>query len=613
MSDRWSYVMAGCSLAGALLPAAGPRLAAAGLLLLALVLRRPLLVCAGVGVLASFLSAAAGAAAAGDVEQGAFEGEIRLVSDPEYLNPGTRFLADSEHGRLEVWGWGSAGGRLSRRLAGESVLVSGRLSELPESRDWLRRDGVIGRLSVSEVSAVTGSLTHYRLANKIRATLERGAESMGRDERALFTGMVYGDDRAQSPVTADDFRAAGLTHLLAVSGQNVAFVLLLCRPFLRRLGLRVRWVVVLGVLLVFATVTRFEPSVMRATVMAAMAATAGMLGRESTGRRNLALAVTALVLWDPLLVHSLAFRLSVAASLGILFWSSRVSDSVPGPRLLASALAVTVAAQLAVSPLLIATFGGVPVAALPANLLAAPASAPVMLWGITGGFLAGLVGGSFASVLHWPTRALIWWVSSVAEAMTQLQMGDLGAVHITVLGVTLGCVVLLLRRRLLVILAWALVAVVLALPAVAERSSPPDLQTEVGWESTLWSGGGATVLVLGSSENSERLLADIRSAGVRRVDLIAARSGGVKSARAVADLKERYRSAVVWAPVDSKIPASVVPPRDSLIHVGSLEVYAAENEPRLEVVVSSRVSTQSESDAGEGQVRGLPVGRASIG
>ncbi len=605
MSDRWSYAMAVCALAGALIPVAGPRLVAAAFLLLALLLRRPLLLCAGVAVLASFLSSAAATAAARDVEAGIFEGELRLVSDPEYLNPGTRFLADSDEGRLEVWGWGSAGGRLSRRLAGEKVQVAGRLSELPEGRDWLRREGVIGRLSVESVLGFSGPPPHYGIANKIRATLERGAESMSRDDRALFTGMVYGDDRAQSPVTADDFRAAGLTHLLAVSGQNVAFVLLLCRPLLCRLGLRVRWVIVLGVLLLFATVTRFEPSVMRATAMAALAATAGMLGRESTGRRNLALAVTALVLLDPLLVHSLAFRLSVAASLGILFWSSRMADGVPGPRLLASALAVTVAAQLAVSPLLIATFGGVPVAALPANLLAAPAAAPVMLWGITGGFLAGLVGGPVAGVLHWPTRALVWWVSSVAEAMTQLQMGELGAVHVAVLGLTLGSVVMILRRRLLVVSAWALVAVVLLLPAVAQRTSPPDLQTEVGWESTLWSSDGAAVLLLGSSENSERLLGDVRAAGVRRVDLIAARSGGVKSARVAADLKERHHKAVVWAPVDNKIPFSVVPPDGSLVDVGNLEVYVAENEPRLEVLVSSRGSPQSRSATGKEQVTGL--------
>ena len=580
--------MAACAITGALLPFSGSRIAAGAVLLAALLLRRPLLLCFGVAVFASVFSAAASVASSRDVEAGAFEGEIRLASDPEFLSPGTRFLADSEHGRLEVWAWGSAGGRLTRMLSGESAVVAGKLSELPESRDWLRRRGVVGRLSVSEVNSQGKAPPHYRIANRIRGNLEQGAESLPRGERALFTGMVYGDDRAQTAATADDFRAAGLTHLLAVSGQNVAFVLLLARPLLFRFPIKVRWVLVLAVLFVFATVTRFEPSVMRATTMAAAAATAGMLGRNTSGRRTLAIAVTLLILWDPLLVYSLAFRLSLAASLGILFWSERMAERMPGPRLLASAMAVTVAAQLAVSPLLISAFGGVPVAALPANLLAAPAAAPVMLWGITGGTLAGLAGGQLAAVLHWPTRGLIWWVSSVAEAMTRLKLGDLRAVHVVVLGVVLVLVVLILQKRTMVVGAWCVIAAVLLLPAVAQRTATPALTTGVGYESTLWSGGGADVLLLGSSENAERLLADVRSAGVSRLDLIVAKSGGTKSARTVEDLLGRHSSAAVWAPEGHKMAQAVTPPENSMADIGALELFVAANAPNLEVLVSSR-------------------------
>ena len=108
-------------------------------------------------------------------------------------------------------------------------------------------------------------------------------------------------------------------------GQNVAFVLLVVQPLVVRFGLWARWLAILGVLALFATVTRFEPSVLRATVMAAIAVTVWLAGRQASGRRLLALAVAALLLWQPLLVHSLAFRLSVAASAGILFWASRLA------------------------------------------------------------------------------------------------------------------------------------------------------------------------------------------------------------------------------------------------------------------------------------------------
>ena len=85
--------------------------------------------------------------------------------------------------------------------------------------------------------------------------------------RALLAGLVLGDDRDQPAVLRDAFSAVGLTHLLAVSGQNVAFVLAAAGPLLRRLRLGPRLAAVLVLLAFFALVTRFEPSVLRAAVM----------------------------------------------------------------------------------------------------------------------------------------------------------------------------------------------------------------------------------------------------------------------------------------------------------------------------------------------------------
>ena len=108
-----------------------------------------------------------------------------------------------------------------------------------------------------------------RLANGIRRSVVGGAATLGAEPTALLTGILFGDDRAQSAPTTDDFRASGLSHLLAVSGQNVAFVLALLEPLFRRLSLRTRFGATLATLSFFALLTRFEPSVLRATAMAA--------------------------------------------------------------------------------------------------------------------------------------------------------------------------------------------------------------------------------------------------------------------------------------------------------------------------------------------------------
>ncbi|MYI19357.1 MAG: hypothetical protein F4121_04515, partial [Acidimicrobiia bacterium] len=102
MSDRWTYLLAGCVLAGAVVPAPGPRLVALGCVLGALALRRPLLLCAAAGLLASFSAAAAAAEASAAVQPGPFEGRIVLVADPVARNEATRAVADTARGRLEV-------------------------------------------------------------------------------------------------------------------------------------------------------------------------------------------------------------------------------------------------------------------------------------------------------------------------------------------------------------------------------------------------------------------------------------------------------------------------------------------------------------------------------
>ena len=264
-------------------------------------------------------------------------------------------------------------------------------------------------------------------------------------QRPLFLGFVLGDTRGQAADVTDDFRGSGLTHLLAVSGENVAFVLALAGPLLRRLSLRPRFVATVTVIAFFALVTRFEPSVLRASVMAALAVTASTLGREASRLRLLALAVALLVVLDPFLVRTVGFQLSVAACAGIVLLAPPLARAMRGPRVLCDALAVTIAAQAGVAPVLVIVFGGVPLASVPANMLAAPVAAAVMVWGVGAGMAAGLLGPRFAALLHWPTNLMIRWIAGVAHWSATLPLGELEVRHLGL--IALGVVFAVVGRR----------------------------------------------------------------------------------------------------------------------------------------------------------------------
>ena len=263
---------------------------------------------------------------------------------------------------------------------------------------------VVGGFAMEWASDVDPGGPVARASNQVRASIERAASVLPEPDGALFRGLVIGDDRDQPPDMIQRFRASGLSHLTAVSGQNVAFVLAACGPLLVRFRPTVRWALTVAVIAWFVALTRFEPSILRAGVMAGLSATAYVTGRERSPVRLLALAVLVLVLVDPLLAWSVGFWLSVGATAGVCTvgpWLAHRFDAL-GP--LAMPLGITLGAQVGVVVPSVLVFGRLPLVSIPANLLAVPVAGLVMLYGLPAGLVAGWV-PSTAPVLMFPGSA----------------------------------------------------------------------------------------------------------------------------------------------------------------------------------------------------------------
>ena len=591
MGDRAAVALAVSACAGAWAARPLPLVPALVLVLLALAFRRPVLLMVAVGLAASAFGVRAWEGLRPPAV-GMWSGTATLVGDPARVAGALRVDVRIGGKRVEAWARGAAARALGEQLAGEQVALRGELQPVPEAaRTRLARRHVAARMTVASASPVsTGSLSS-RLANGLRRTLVRGAEVLPDGRRALFSGFVLGDDREQRPEVTDDFRASGLSHLLVVSGQNVAFVLSLLGPFLRRLRLGGRLAGGVAVLVLFGMLTRWEPSVLRAVAMAGLALLAAALGRPASSLRILSLAVTGLVLVDPLLVHSLGFLLSVGACAGIAVLSAPIAARLPGPRPVAEALGVTLAAQVGVLPVLVPVFGGLPVAALPANLLGAPVAGPLMMWGMGAGLVAGWTGETAARVLHLPTNVLIGWIAGVAKWGAAAPLGQLRAGHVAGLVIVLGIGLLAHRagsRPGMVVAGLAGAAVALA-PAVAVlRPSPVDGRSVVAG-ARLWRAGGATVLVVEDLRASpEALLSSLHTADVRDLDVLVVARPGAAAASDVAALLRRFPPRLVVAPAGHRLPgAVVVPAAGSQVVAGGLVVSVGEAAPGLTVQVAS--------------------------
>lgn len=341
-----------------------------------------------------------------------------LVSDPDPVPHGVRAVVSTGGGRLLAVARDGAGSVLAVAETGDRLALEGRLRPLAGSARRWRWRHVVAELRVDDVPDVHRSSSPLlTTANGVRHLVLHGGDGLGASDRGLLSGFLLGDTRGVPDRLEAQFRAAGLSHLLAVSGANVAFVLALLSPVQRRLASGGRLVAGLLVLAVFGAMTRWEPSVLRAATMAALALVASSVGRPASAVRIFALSVAALLLADPFLLHSVGFQLSCAASAGIVVLAPRLRARLPGPAWFRDTLSATVAAQLGVTPVLLAVFGGLPLVALGANLLAVPVAGPLTVWGVVAGAAAGALTGALpelATLLQVPTLAMLRYVAGVA-------------------------------------------------------------------------------------------------------------------------------------------------------------------------------------------------------
>ena len=517
-------------------------------------------------------------------EAGAFDEWVTLIDDPRTSGPvGVRVTVRSGRRRVIATAHGAVGGRLDDALAGERVRLIGTIRPVRSDDQRSIQRHVVGRITVSEVRAFAPAAPVGSTANTVRRTLSDGAASLAREHQALFLGMVIGDDRGQGPVTADDFRAAGLGHLLVVSGQNVAFVLAVAMPVAGRLRPGGRAAVLFIFLGLFAVMTRFEPSVLRATAMAGVGIGSSALGRPTDGRAGLSWAVAGLLMLDPFLVDVVAFRLSAAATAGIVWFSVPIAERMPGPAWLRVPVSTTVAAQLAVSPVLIAVFGPIPLASLPANVLAGPASGAVMIWGCTAGLVAGACGGTVATVLHWPTTGLLWWVDQVAGLAAAAPAASLDGPRLAVIG---SAVLIALRvRGRAAGGASSLVIAGVCVLALVHAPVPRQGTTVLGDGVTIVHHGAGTLVVLDDPGPARYVLEQLRLAGVRRPLLVLAIDGDRADADAVVALVDRFGPLPVAAPPLHRVPGARTVEAGRVIEAGPLRVEILDVADGLEFTV----------------------------
>jgi competence protein ComEC len=319
------------------------------------------------------------------------------VSAPrEGRQPATLHLAEDGDVRLAA-----TLPRLPEIEPGDRIEITGRLEPLTDDAygSYLRRIGVQGTIFSRTITKLPRPNTTLDLETLRREASRALARAIPEPEAGLAAGIVIGlRDRVDRDLAAD-FTTAGASHVVAISGWNIAIVAASVAALGGRFARRRRSILTVAAIALYVAFVGASPSVLRAAVMAGIVLLARESGRAGRASAALGWAAVAILVIDPGLVRDAGFQLSTLATAGLLAWSKPIGhqlDRLAGGRLpawLVENLAVSFAAQAATTPVVLASFGRLSVVAPVVGLVVVPLVAPAMA-AVGIALVAGIVAAS---------------------------------------------------------------------------------------------------------------------------------------------------------------------------------------------------------------------------
>jgi ComEC/Rec2-related protein len=296
--------------------------------------------------------------------------------------------------------------------------------------------------AVAQIHANARSFAWSDVVPWLRAIFDRAADYLGErvdrlfpeETAALAFALLTGSTSCLDATTLQDYRRAGTIHVLAASGLHVALIALIAAVPLAWIRQKwLRYAALLLVLFVFVLLTGNQPSALRAVILTACVLLAQVLERRTNILNAVAFGAVLLLAFEPVLLYSLGFQLSLGAVIGIVLCATAFEQGclrlfgVPQHRvgtahvrrILAQSLAVTLAAGVVASPLVAFAFGQYSVVSPLANLAVVPLSSAAMVYALAS-VCASFVWQTGAEWLAWVAHVLLQMMNALNHAAATL-------------------------------------------------------------------------------------------------------------------------------------------------------------------------------------------------
>ncbi|HEX9062896.1 MAG TPA: DNA internalization-related competence protein ComEC/Rec2, partial [Clostridia bacterium] len=296
-------------------------------------------------------------------------------------------------------------------------------------RSYLLGKGIKALVSVSpddikwagmqdkNILVATGLSVRNRIVSVFKTLLPK-------EQAALLSGMTVGYTADMSDDVKRCFSDSGLSHIVAVSGMNVAFIVVPLMFILKkiRLGQKSSSLIIISTLIFFVFVTGFSASVVRAVIMASTILSSVLFKRESDIYTSISLAALILMLQNPFTLFDVGFQLSFMATLSIVLLYPLFRNALGIkhiPRKISDLVAVTLAAQIGIIPVTAYHFNTVSIISLVSNLITVPLLEVITIAGFIGGFL-GQINPLAAYLPAYFDNALLSYILYISKISSQL-------------------------------------------------------------------------------------------------------------------------------------------------------------------------------------------------
>jgi competence protein ComEC len=327
--------------------------------------------------------------------------------------------------------------RYGDRVAATGLLITPAEFDTFSYADYLARSGIYSIMTNATVRIIepaSSSLPGMTIELRQQAQA-RIAAAIPEPAAGLLTGILLGDERWMSPELTDDFSAVGASHIIAISGFNMAIIAGVLTGSLKRITTQSGLIALIGVavLAFYTLLVGASPAVVRAAVMSSLLVIGEALRRNAYVPASLGFAALIMSALNPNVLFDIGFQLSFLATIGLALFADPLSRRFDAllfrsfPAAIARTLSawltepliVTLAVQITTLPLIMAVFGRLSLVFLPVNLLIIPVQAALMILGLAGVIIAFLL-PALGQLVLWLTLILLTWTIGVVRFFADL-------------------------------------------------------------------------------------------------------------------------------------------------------------------------------------------------